>query len=480
MEKSLKKNAVYNALKTCSAIVFPLITFPYASRVLLPENVGKVNFANSFVSYFSLVASLGIGTYAVRECAAVRNDRNKLNNIASQIYSINILSMIVSYALLFITIIFFRKLDVYRELILIESATVVLTVVGADWLNSAMEDLKYITIRTVSAQLIAIICMFIFVRDKDDYVYYTIILVFSTCGASILNIWYRRRYCTIKFTLKIDWRTHIGPIVFLFVMMLSQTLFNNTDVTMLGLMKGDYEVGQYSTAMKVMRLISQIVSSLALVIIPRLSVYYSKNDFKSLNTLLRKVLSYNITIGLPIVVGAEMMADDIVYIVGGSDYIEAAPILRVLILSFLFSLVGGSFLGNAILIPMQQEKYYMLVCLVTAVLNVGLNFILIPIIGAIGASIATAINGFLIFVLLLVKIDKRIKIERKARVFIDPLIGCGVIVLVCFLCSFISGWLLRVICSVTLSVIGYGVVLFVLKNDFVMSIMSRFYGRKTK
>ena len=58
--KSIKKNTVYNAIKTVSAILFPLITFPYISRVLLPENVGKINFGLSIVSYFSLIASLGI------------------------------------------------------------------------------------------------------------------------------------------------------------------------------------------------------------------------------------------------------------------------------------------------------------------------------------------------------------------------------------------------------------------------------------
>ena len=91
------KNAFYNALKTISTIIFPLITIPYISRVLSAENVGKINFSNSFVNYFMLLASLGVSTYAMRECSKVKDDKKELEKIASQIFSINVCSMVVSY-----------------------------------------------------------------------------------------------------------------------------------------------------------------------------------------------------------------------------------------------------------------------------------------------------------------------------------------------------------------------------------------------
>ena len=89
-QQSLKKNSIFNAVKTVSSILFPLITFPYVSRVLQPENIGKINFSVSIIAYFSLAASLGITTYAIRECSMVRNDKRKLNDTASQIFSINV------------------------------------------------------------------------------------------------------------------------------------------------------------------------------------------------------------------------------------------------------------------------------------------------------------------------------------------------------------------------------------------------------
>ena len=132
-QKSIKKNTVFNALKTVSSIIFPLITFPYISRVLLPENVGKINFGLSIVSYFSLIASLGITTYAIKECSEVREDKKKLSDTASQIWSINIITTVVAYVLLSITLIFYQELENYRTLIVIQSLSIVFATINPSY-----------------------------------------------------------------------------------------------------------------------------------------------------------------------------------------------------------------------------------------------------------------------------------------------------------------------------------------------------------
>ena len=105
--KSVVKNAILNILKTLLSIIFPLITFPYVSRVLGVENLGKVNFANSIVSYFALLAALGISTYSVREGSRLRDNKDKLENLVKEIFSINIVSTLIVYIL----IIFFQTPD---------------------------------------------------------------------------------------------------------------------------------------------------------------------------------------------------------------------------------------------------------------------------------------------------------------------------------------------------------------------------------
>ena len=199
-KESIKKNTFYNTIKYIASTVFPLITFPYISRVLMKENVGKVNFGLSVVSYFSLISTLGITLYAVRECAAVRNNQKKLNDVSSQILSINILSTVIAYVLLTVTLLFFKKVENYRLLIVIQSLSIIFTTLGADWLNVAMEDFRYIALRTVGFQALALVLMFSFIHKPSDYMKYAIVSLVASSGANIVNIWYRKRYCVTRFT----------------------------------------------------------------------------------------------------------------------------------------------------------------------------------------------------------------------------------------------------------------------------------------
>lgn len=465
-EKSIKVNSILNVVKTISSIIFPLITFPYISRVLQPENVGKVNFGASYVSYFSLIATLGITTYAIRECSAARGDKNKLGEKASQIFSINVCTTIIAYALLGLSLVFFRKLDSYRTLIIIQSTAILFTTWGTDWLNSAMEDFKFITIRSITFQFVSLFLMFVLVQKPQDYLKYAAISVLSTCGASITNILYRRKYCTVRFTKNMHWKEHFKPILLLFVMILSQTIFNSADVTMLGVIKGDYEVGIYSTATKISNIISQVVASLAWVVMPRMSSYFAEGDYEKINKFLKKVFGVLVLIGLPCIAGVISLSNEIVLIVGGDSYQASAVPLTILMISFGCSLVGGSFLGNMVFLPSKKEKTYMYICCIATAVNVILNLFLIKIWGATAAATTTAFCSFLIMVLLIATRDKRIKLNYIREVIWAPVIGSILIMLFCGLIkTFIPILWSKVFVCISGSVIIYVFTLLLLKNE---------------
>ena len=86
-EHSVTFNFIMNFILTTSSVIFPLITFPYISRVLLPVGTGKVAAAAGVVNYFSMVAMLGIPTYGIRACAQVRDDKEKLSRTVQEICS---------------------------------------------------------------------------------------------------------------------------------------------------------------------------------------------------------------------------------------------------------------------------------------------------------------------------------------------------------------------------------------------------------
>ena len=464
---SLKKNSILNVIKTVSSVIFPLITFPYVSRVLLPVNVGKVNFGSSFVSYFSLIATLGITTYAIRECSAVREDRDELSEKASEIFSINICTTIVAYILLILSLLAFRELDSYRCLIVIQCTSILFTTLGADWLNSAMEDFKYITLRTVFFQIVSLILMFIFVRNETDYLKYAAITVFSSSGANIANFFYRKKYCDVTFTKIMHWKRHFKPILFLFVMILSQTIFNSSDITMLGLMKGDYEVGIYSTAYKIKNIIAQVITSLTWVVMPRLSVYFSMHAFDKVNDLLKKALNVMITLGFPCIAGSIVLSSDIIEIIGGKAYKDASFPLIILMISFAIDLFGGSFLGNMICLPSKREKPFVESWCIAAILNIILNYFLIPIGGACAAAFTSTISTLMVLLWLIIKRDKRVEISYL-EICKSPIIGTIVIIVYCLLIKFIHmNSVFTIIICVCGSGVLYSVILIKMKNKLM-------------
>ena len=447
----------------------------------MPENVGKVNFGTSYISYFSMIASLGITTYAIRECSSVREDKKLLGEKASEIFSINICTTAVSYILLATSLCLFRGLDNYRVLIVIQSTSILFTTLGADWLNSAMEDFEYITLRTIAFQIISLLLMFCLVKSSDDYLKYAAISVFSSSGANIVNVFYRRKFCKVSFTKNMNWKKHFKPILLLFVMILAQTIFSSADQTMLGIMKSDYEVGIYSTALKIENIIAQVVSSLAWVVMPRMSFYFAEGNYEKINLMLKKTLSLLMCIGIPAIAGVCVLSNEIVMIIGGEGYLDAALPLRILMFSFAFSLIGGSFLGNMVLLPSKNENTYMWICCVTAVFNVVLNYILIPYGGANAAAFTTALSSLLIMILLLLKKDKRIKLDYVIRVSVSPVIGSIALFIYCKTVGlFISNLFGKTAICISGSVILYGAILIRMKNDLCMELLEELKERRKK
>jgi len=169
MKKSLSLNAAMSAFKTLMNIIFPLITFPYASNVLQVENLGKVNFASSVCGYFLLFAGLGISSYAVREGSRYVNDRKKLSAFASEMFSINMISTALTYAALAVTMLFWTKLHAYTDLMLVLSLQIFFTTIGTEWVFTIFEEYTYITIRGLLFQVLSIFMLFAFVKTRDDY-----------------------------------------------------------------------------------------------------------------------------------------------------------------------------------------------------------------------------------------------------------------------------------------------------------------------
>lgn len=478
INNKIKKNTIYNAVKTLSAVIFPVIVFPYSSRILQPENLGKINFATSIANYISLIASLGIATYAVRECAIVRNNQVKLNKTASQIFSINLLSTFIAYCVLIILIMTNNKLKEEYILIIILCIPVLFQSLGADWINTAMGDLRYVTQRTIVFQVISLVCIFIFVKNPKDYFRFALISSGASIGANMVNMLYHKRYCKIQITKNMNLHRHIKPVLMLFVLTLSQTIFLNIDVTMLGFVKGDIEVGIYSVAVKIYNLASTLFSAISIVIIPQLSYSISQKKYDKVKVLQRYALSYILVLGIPMIFGINILTPEIVILLAGKSYISAVPILRILTVALLFVMFGGAFIGNIVLLPAAREKVFMQASILATFINIVLNYFLIPYYGMVAAAITTVLSELVILVVLIEKGYKEIFTGNIIKMIIQPVIGSILFYpLKIFICRFTNNGFKRTIITIIACAVIYFLTLLLLKNEFLMGFLKNIKTR---
>lgn len=476
-KKSIGVNAVLNGLRSILNILFPIITFPYVSRVLLVKGIGIYNFSNSIVSYFLLIAGLGINTYAIREGAKLRENRSQITQFASQIFTINIWSTVLAYLLLFICLTLFSRLYNYLSCILIFSLQIFFTTIGTEWIYQIYEDYSYITVRSIIFQIISLILLFIFVRGPQDYLKYAAITVFSTVGSNVLNFIHARRYCHIRLVWHFNWKVHLGPIIILFFASIANMIYVNSDITLLGLMKNNYIVGIYSVSSKVYQIVKTLISAVLIVTVPRLAMLFGKQRMGEYKNILIKLSNVLVLLALPASTGLFMLAREVVLIISGPKYLRSINSLQILCFAYIFSILAW-ILSDCVLIPAKREKYVLRSMSISAILNIIINIILIPSWNENAAALSTVLAEFSMFVVnyhYAKDIVKDIFISKTLlHTFTSSIIGCAGIVLICVLCNLsFRSLIIKTIFSVVLSVIMYGAILVLLNNKFAISILDR-------
>ena len=198
MGKSLKINYLFNLANTVSGLLFPLITFPYASRILLADGIGQVNFFQSIIQYITLLSCLGIPMYAVREVARVRDNTEKRNAVSMEILLLHASLTIIGYIIVAILTATIAEIQVDLPLFLLLSTTIFFTAIGCEWFYQGVEDFKYITIRGLIVKTISVVLLFLLVKTKEDILWYGAYSVFGVLGGNIFNFIRLRKYISIK------------------------------------------------------------------------------------------------------------------------------------------------------------------------------------------------------------------------------------------------------------------------------------------
>lgn len=471
-EKALNINLFLNSVRIGLSILFPLITFPYVTRILLPSQIGEYNYANSLINYFILIAELGVNTYAIRSGSGLREKRDEFEKFADEVFSINILSTIISYLILGVCFIWFSTFREFRTSIILFSISILFRTIGVDWMFGIYENYKYITVRSILFQILSLILLFTLVKDEKDLYTYIAITVLANVGSNICNYFYSRHYCRLKFVINKNIFRHIKPIMLIFSTTLATTIYVNSDTTMLGLLCGNEQVGYYAVACKAYNCVKSFLNGLVPVFMVRLSFQY-KSCREKYDATFKYAFNLLTSITIPLAVGAFWYSKDIILLLSREEYLSAENAMKILFVSIIFATLGNLYSSGGLL-QAEKENTMLMATISGAILNMMLNYILIPIWGCTGAAKATLITEICIFLCLFYFFRKNVGAKVGTRHVIKCLLATVPFAFVRGVSEMVglTGMLFRLF-EIVICMVLYFVGLIILKDELVKNLKWR-------
>lgn len=387
---SIKKNFLYSSILTSAGYIFPLITFPYVSRVLGVTNIGICNFVDSIIYYFVLFSMMGIRTLGIREIARCQGNKTEMSKTFSSIIILNVVFAAVSGTVLLLSIHFVPQFAEHKELMYVGVVKLIALVAMIEWLYKGVEDFKYITLRSLIIRCLYVVLVFCLVRDKDDYPVYFSLLAVTEVFSAVINCVHARKY--VCFTLK-----DINPFRFckstliLGCYTLLTSMYTSFNVAYLGFVSNTDEVGYYTTATKLHTIILALFTAFTGVMMPRMSNLLSQGKFAEFSEKIEASLSLLIYFAFPVMIFGICFAHEIVFIIAGSGY-DRASLPLMIVMPLVFIIGFEQILVHQVLMPMKQDRAVLINSVLGASVGVVFNMLLVSHWEAVGSSLVWAIS----------------------------------------------------------------------------------------
>lgn len=413
-KKSFINNTLFNVIYKISNVIFPLIISIYTSRVLLPEGIGKVASAQNIVSYFTLVAALGIPNYGIREIAKVTSSEKKRNQVFSELFVLNFISTSICVMLYYIMILYIEFFHANRFLYIVSGISIILNYISVDWFYYGCEQFSYIAIRNIVVKIFLALCVIIFVKEQEDYIKYAFISGIVSAGNNVFNWIHLKRYHVSLQFFDISIARHFRPIFTMLATVISIEIYTLVDTTMLSVLCSEEVVGYYASSSKIIRVIVILLTALGGALLPRLTEYYHKGRKEECENLINQVFNYIFFLAVPCGIGMFFVSEYMVLIFYGEAFREAAATVK--IFSFLlYVLTFSNLFGTQVLLTVNEEKKLLIATVIGAVLNVTLNAFLIPMYMQNGAATASVISETVVTIITFIYARKYFNIRLLNR-----------------------------------------------------------------
>lgn len=377
-------NLMYQVIFQATKILLPFITIPIVSKALGPEGIGVYNYTNSIAQYFVLVAGLGIGVYGNRQIAINRDDKTKLSKTFFELFFLSLMISLVSLSVYFIVVSFSAN----RQYFYYQSLIVIAAVFDVSWFFMGIEDFKKTSLSSLAAQILSFILIVLFVKSPEDLGIYILIQSFNLLFSQMIMWLFLVKYIKwVKVRIKDVWQ-HFKPALSYFLPKIAIVLYTNLNKTLLGWLDTTEAVGFYSNTLVLNGILTGLITTVDLVLLPKMSHLFSKGKAKEMIKILSLSINIQLFLTIPAMFGVILIAPTVVPWFFGNEFLilsKTIPMVSPLIVIIPL----GMAVGRQYLVPMNKMRTYNLAVILGAVVSIVTNLILIPFIGLYGAIIAT-------------------------------------------------------------------------------------------
>lgn len=462
------KNSIYNIMYQIITVLLPIITVPYISRVLGEQGVGKQAYTLAFAQYFILIGSIGLNLYGNRQIAYVRDNKKKLNETFWQLVYLRLITMSVSIAIYYIVFLGINNND--RLIYAIQGINILAALTDISWYFMGIEEFKATVTRNIIIKIIGVICIFIFVKDISDVAIYIAILSLSQLLGQLV-MWIKiPKFVTFKEIDKTELKKHFKFAIKLFIPQLAAQVYLLLDRIMLGMMIGDSAVGLYENSQKIIRLAMPIVTSVGVVLLPRMANLYSNGKMEEFKEYIYTAFSSMNFISIPLAFGIIGITKNFKPWFFGPGFNG----IEVLIIVSSFIIIFGTWcniIGFQVLVPMNKEREFTTSVIVAAIINFIINLALIKSIGALGTTISSVVAEFLVPVIQIYYVRKFIDIKKLFNGILNVVLGSIVmLVVVLGVSNFLNPSIFSTGIEVLVGISTYFGIMYIAKNKTL------FYG----
>lgn len=401
---SIRRNFVYKLLYEILALAAPLITAPYVSRVLGAEGVGIYSYSQSCIAYFTMFAVLGTNIYGMREIARCRDDKTVYSKT---FWEIEILTVITSTVCVILWVGITIQSTEYKPYFLALVPTLFASMFDISWFYTGQEAVGYTVFWNAICKIAGVVLIFSFIKSKDDVVAYimlnSLILMFGN-----LSMWIFLPKFLVRVSVKSlrIWH-HFKETLIYFIPTIATSIYTVLDKTLIGLITNDaYQNGFYEQATKIIN-IAKTASFVALnsVMGARLAYLFAENKIEEAKSKIKTAMNMILLLTIGSMFGVVAIASDFVPVFFGEGY---EPVIDLLyLMAPLIVIIGiSNCIGTQYYTPIGKTKIASLYMIAGSVVNLILNILFIPVLGAKGAVIGS-IGAETVITMLFVHFDER-------------------------------------------------------------------------